>query len=301
MSKELCKCGDDLNLGVKASAIFDVAKKIGFMEIKDDQGANNFLDLSVDWNEAFWNGRLADPVFASRLLLTPDIEDYTFSITDPNTVTRGSGKVVNLGGGNIKSYEFFIDDADGTLFNALEALSCKRVGIFPVDKCGRVAGNEDSATEFTPKEITSMNVQVMDAFDGDNQRIKVTYSLSLTESQAWDVVTVSDQDDTLLGLDSVCDAELVGTTSVNTTTQTVGVLAAFSSFAKQDIPAEGLDTFGNWTITDSTGAVSVPTLVTETVGTPGEYTIDYAIIAAGLTTFYYLDNDFEVTFTTTVV
>lgn len=302
MGKKLCSCGENLNLGVKSTANFGVAKKIGFMEMNDNNGDANFLDLSVEWNAAFWNGRLADPEFTQRLLLTADLEDYVPSVSDAQTVTRASGKQVITQKG-VTSFEMYIDDADGTMFNALDALTCKQIGFFIFDDCGAVAGSENVADELSPKKIGggTMDVQYMLAQDTDTQRIKIKFSLDLSESPAWEIVGADEQTDTILDLKSVCDGELVGTPTVLTTTQLVGDLAAYSSFAKMNIPAEGLETVGNWLITDSAGATSVPTLVTESLVTAGNYTFDYAAITAGLTKFYYLDNNFEITFTATVV
>jgi len=304
MSKNVCQCGENLNLGVKKTANFGVAKKIGFVETKNSTGATNFLDLTATWNTAFWNAELARADFAQRLLLTPEIEDYAPTISDPQTVTRSSGKVVKTQDG-VTSYVFYIDGADGTQYESLKALECKDVSFYIIDDCGSVAGQECVNDELAPKRIGlgTMDVQLIPGLDTDIQRVKVSFSLALSQSPAWDIVETADQDNTLLDLSSICDAGLVGTTSVNTQTQTVGNLAAFSSFAKKNIAAEGLDAvpFTNWTITDSAGGVSNPTTVTETAGTPGEYTWDYASIATGVATFYYLDNNFEVTFTTTIV
>ncbi len=60
---------------------------------------------------------------------------------------------------------------------------------------------------------------------------------------------------------------------------------------KDYIPAEGADTPGSWTITDSAGGISNATAVAESPA--GTYDIDYVAIATGVAKFKYLDPNFK--------
>ena len=269
------------------------------MDYQNDAGDVNSLDLTVDWDKAFWDALKVETT-DKRIQITPTIEDYAPTTGDAVTVERSSGKVVKVRDG-IVSYEWFIDDADGTMYNALKSRECADNGIFLVDDCGSVAGKGCENDKLSVAQIApdTMDVQFIPGTDADIQRVRVRFNLDLSESPVFNIVPDGEIEYSPLNLRSICDGELSGTPSVSTQTQLVGVLEASNSFSKKEIYAEGLDTAALWTITDSTGATSVPTLVTE--NTPGNYTWDYASISTGVATFYYIDANFEASFTSTIV
>jgi hypothetical protein len=297
--KKTCACGTNRNFGVKATAEFKSVRKIIFMDYQDDAGLVNSLDLTATMDKAFWDA-LKIETTDKRIQITPTIEDYAPTTGDATTVERASGKVVKVRDG-IVSYEWFIDDADGTMYNALKSRECKDNGIFLIDDCGSIAGKGCEADKLSVAQIApdTMDVQFIPGTDADIQRVRVRFNLDLSESPVFNIIPDSEIEYSPLNLRSICDGELSGTPSVSTQTQLVGVLEASNSFSKKLILAEGLDTAALWTITDSAGATSNPTLVTEAPA--GTYTFDYAIIATGEASFYYIDANFEVTFTSTIV
>ena len=297
--KKTCACGTNRNFGVKATAEFKAVRKVIFMDYENADGDVNSLDLTVDMDKAFWDALKVETT-DKRIQITPTIEDYAPTTEDAVTVTRPSGKVVKVRDG-VVTYEFFLDDADGTMYNALKSRECKDNGIFLIDDCGSIAGKGCENNKLSVAQVApdTMDVQFVPGTDGDIQRVRVRFNLDLSESPVFNIIPDSEIEYSPLNLRSICDGELSGTPSVSSQTQLVGVLEASNSFSKKMIYAEGLDTAALWTITDSTGATSVPTLVTESP--TGNYTWDYASIATGTATFYYIDANFEVSFTTEIV
>jgi hypothetical protein len=296
--KKTCACGTNKNFGVKATAEFKAVRKIIFMDYENNDGDVNFLDLTATYDKAFWDA-LKIESFDKRIQITPTIEDYAPTTEDAVTVTRPSGKVVKVRDG-VVTYEFFLDDADGTMYNALKSRECRDNGIFMVDDCGSIAGKECESGKLNVAQIApdTMDVQFVPGTDADIQRVRVRFNLDLSESPVFNIIPSSEIEYSPLSVRSICDVE-AGTPTVNTTTQTVVQLEAANSFSKRLVLAEGLDTPANWTITDSTGATSNPTAVTESPA--GTYTIDYVAIATGVANFYYIDTNFEADFDVTIV
>lgn len=289
--KKTCQCGAEKNFGVKATAEFKSVRKVIFMDYLNSDGNVNSLDLSLSWDKTFWDDLKSNTDFSKRIQITPTIEDYAPTTEDAVTVTRPSGKVVKVRDG-VVTYEFFLDDVDGTMYEALKSRECRNNGIYLIDDCGSLAGKECESGLLNVAQIApdTMDVQFVPGTDADIQRIRVRFNLDLTESPVFDIVPSSEIEYSPLSVVSICDVE-GGTPSVATTTQLVVELEAANSFAKKQILAEGLDTPASWTITDSTGAISNPTAVTEAPA--GTYTLDYVAINTGVANFHYIDGNFE--------
>ena len=296
--KKTCACGTNRNFGVKATAEFKAVRKIIFMDYENNDGDVNSLDLKATMDKAFWDALKVETT-DKRIQITPTIEDYAPTTEDAVTVTRPSGKVVKVRDG-VVTYEFFIDDADGTMYNALKSRECMDNGIFLIDDCGSVAGKgcEDDKLSVAQIAPDTMDVQFVPGTDADIQRVRVRFNLDLSESPVFNIIPDSEIEYNPLGLRSICDVE-AGTPTTNTQTQLVVQLEAANSFSKKLILAEGLDTPASWTITDSTGATSNPTTVVESPA--GTYDFGYVSIATGVANFYYIDSNFEANFDVTIV
>jgi hypothetical protein len=298
--KKTCSCGADLNFGVKATSDFGAITKIAITDYENSDSVVNYLDLSATWDKAFWDGIKSDADFTKRFQFSPSIDEVNPSAEDAVTVTRQSGRILKIRDG-IVTYEFLFDAVDGTFYNALKSRECRDNGVILFDDCGKIAGKECEDGKLNVAQIApdSMDVQYIPATGDDRARIRLRFNLDLSESPVFDIVEDSDIEYSPLLVKSLYDGEAAEAATVATTAQLVVKLQPVSSFAsKKYIPLEGADTPANWTITDSTGATSNPTGVTESPA--GTYTLDYVAIAAGVTTFDYLDTTWDITVVETV-
>lgn len=290
--KKTCGCGSHLNFGVKATADFNAAIRLGFMDYINSDNEVNGLELDEPWDEPFWDGKILNPNETKRLYLTPGAGEATTAVTDAPTQELQSGRVISLGDG-IVSYEFHFYDTDATFYNAINSRKCKRDGVVMFDDCGSTAGHECTEDVLNVIEIAKNTLQV-DYIPAVNRTsaayTRVRFNLDINESPVFNIVQSADIEHSILNVESPFDVVAVGDVT-GTQLQTVVVLEALTARVKDYIPAEGADTAGSWTIIDGAGASSVPTLVTEAPA--GTYTIDYASVAVGVAQFKYLDPNFK--------
>ena len=299
MSTKTCSCGVDLNFGVKKTSKFGAVTRIGIMDYVNSDGNVNSLDLSVDWDDAYFATLTDNADFTKRLHLSLGINEFNPSVADTVTQTRPNGVTIVIRNG-VVSYEMFFDNVDKVFYEALESRKCKENGVFMFDECSSIAGNANG-TKFESIKIATgtFDVQYLQSSNTDNARVRLKFDLDLNESPVFDIVRGSDITANPLTIQALYDGEKAADPTTATTTQLVVDLRIKSSVYKNSeyTALEGADTPANWTITDSTGATSNPTAVTET---NGKYTLDYASIAAGVTDFHYLDDVVEVKLTETV-
>ena len=292
-----CGCSSTKNFGVKDSAEFKAVRKILFTKYNASDGTVNKLDLNVTWDQAFWNALKANADFTKRLQPVK-IDEWNPNVEDAVTVTRPSGKVVKVRDG-VTSFELFIDGESKTLKSAMDSFFCGNVGAYFIDSCNSLGGIK-CGSDFKPFLLAddTFDVQPIYNNDSDIERLRVRFSLDLSQLNTFDVVSSASMEYNPSLLEPLYDGEAYGATTTNTTTQTVVQLSPSTNKAKEFVALQGATTPANWTITDSTGATSAPSGVTESpVGT---YTIDYTTIATGLATFYYLDEVYEISFNTTI-
>jgi hypothetical protein len=299
MSTKTCSCGVDLNFGVKKTSKFGAVTRIGIMDYVDSDGNVNSLDLGVDWDTAYWATKTDNADFTKRLHLSLPINEFNPSAEDSVTQTRPNGVIIKVRDG-IVTYEMLFDNVDKVFYDALKSRECKDNGVFLFDECSSVAGNANgTAFEVAKIAPNSFDVQFIPATNADNARVRLRFNLDLNETPVFDIVRGSDITGNPLTVQALYDGEKAADPTTATTTQLVVDLKIKSAIFKNAdyVKLEGADTPANWTITDSTGATSNPTTVTEA---NGNYTLDYAAITAGVTKFHYLDDVFEVVLTETV-
>ena len=299
MSTKTCSCGVDLNFGVKKTSKFGAVTRIGIMDYVNSDGAVNHLDLTATWDDAFWATHTDNADFTKRLHLSLPINEFNPSAEDSVTVTRPNGVIIKVRDG-IVTYEMLFDNVDKVFYDALKSRECKENGVFLFDECSSIAGNANGANfEVAKIAPNSLDVQFIPATNADNARVRLRFNLDLNETPVFDIVRGSDIVGNPLTVQALYDGEKAADPTVATTSQLVVDLKIKSAIYKNAdyVKLEGADTPANWTITDSTGATSNPTAVTEA---NGNYTLDYAVIATGVTKFHYLDDVFEVVLTETV-
>jgi len=289
--KKTCGCSAHANFGVKDFAEFGAAVRLGFMDYRNSDNEINGLELDQNWDEGFWNGKILNPDKTKRLYLTPEADETNPTIEDAPTQTLQSGRVISLGDG-IVSYEFHFYDTDATFYNAMNSRKCKRDGVVMFDGCGSTAGHNCNNNVLNVIEIARNTLQV-DFVPPVNRTsagyTRVRFNLDINESPVFNIVLDGDIEYNVNNVESPYDVVAVGNVT-GTTTQTVVQLEALTARVKNYIPAEGADDPSAWSITDSTGAISSASAVSESPS--GTYTIDYVAISTGIAKFNYLDPDF---------
>lgn len=296
--KTSCGCNINANFGVAETTSFKAATRIGVMDYTNSDNEVNGFDLSDTWDQAFWTSQTANPDFTKRLHLTPQANESTPTVEDDVTQTLADGRIINIRDG-LYTWEFHFYGTDATFYNAIKSRKCKENGIVFFDDCGSIAGHDCGEGNLNVVKILdgSLIVQYIPASIGTSASYtKVVFTIDQNENPVFDIVDNPEYNpNRVQPLYSGFAQEV----TINTTTQTVASLRPVSAFTiKKDIPLRGLTTQANWTITDSSGATSNPTTVTESPD--GTYDFGYAAIPVGVAEFYYLDDFVEVKFNTTI-
>lgn len=198
-----------------------------FVPLTADDGTYNEIDLSVTVDQAYIDARVNDTDESKRWVFAPRSEQYESPRADTESETSNRGTIFRGRQGNKEiSYELW--GTDSYFLAQMEKLKCRKgMGLFRVDKCGKLQGDR-SVVGFlrpVPLEDNSLDIILMDAQDPSTtikNMVKYQFGVNFRDSSLG-VVLCEDMgsDVNLVNQTDLVPLVSVGTGSATGSNQTV--------------------------------------------------------------------------------
>lgn len=277
-----CTCNVSLSNtgGSSCPSVMAIAKKYIFVAQINAAGNPAFVTLA---NAKLWSA--VEPYLnvgtasKSRWFPTPELENLEDLREDPVFQTYNSGKMSKVRDG-FRTVTAFIPNGDTDLLRRLKNYECVNIGAFVMDQEDNfiysnngvaVPGNNAYPIAI---DRDTWDVQLVKATDGENQMIRIRFQWKATEKDENLRMIPADELDwsrgDLYGLIDVYGDSV----DCQQTELTVDVYALNGTSETEPITGLLQANFEIYNVTDS--AAVVVTGCTESVTTPGRYTLTYA-------------------------
>ena len=286
----ICSCDTGGgNTGVPSCfAIFDVTKRLIFVEYFKEDGTINGIDVENDLNsgvldQAFLDGKLQNLDGNLRWYPTPELKNITDERADDiNEEFEDTSQVFIQEGA--RTFNGLYVGADPEWIKKMKSWRCLEKGVFYVDKSGNLIGAEKVDGILYPVllEKESLSIKLVKGTDTTKQKAQVIFQINQLEDDG-DLKMISAAEITadLLGSTGLLDvqAEISGAPNAPTTTTFQATMKTCYGTAVNPILAEGLEA-ADFDVFNETGSAAV-TLTSVTETSPGVYDFLYPAQTAG--------------------
>lgn len=249
-----------------------VAKKQYLVPTKDSAGAKNFHDLTVNFDQAYLDGKVNATDASQRWYPLPDFENVGGERATSIIETAASGKKAKIRSG-VRNLTAEMWSQSPFFLGQLEDMSCKEMSVFIVDTDGNFIGMKTDSTEkIYPIAIDkeSFDPILLLASDTTIQKVNLNYDWKQSEKDRFLYMVTNEE----ITADIDNARGLIDVSSVNsaitTTTLTVELSYRYGA-AKQYVKGLITTDFVLFNVTDS---LVVAQTVTES--SPGVYDFVFA-------------------------
>lgn len=287
-----CNCNVTLlNTGKPGCVpIQKVTKKIFAFPLYANDGTKNFIDTTQTLDQAFWDALINKTDDSKRLYPLPELKNVTSEkaesvfeeFEDTSKILIHEGK---------RSFTGVLPKETTIYLNQLKAALCREIGIYMVDKDGKLIYTiyGDTATEAHPIQIDNASWNPVYVMPTDKTVAKINLSFDWSISQADEDLRMLSKDDVedvnLLALEGLVDAT-IAFVSIGQTAMVFDVLTKFGT-GKTPVKVEGLLSADFFSavggtankVYDTTASANVS--IVSLTESDGRYTITYASQTVG--------------------
>jgi len=232
---------------------------------KKSGGTDNFMDLSVDWDQAYIEGFYCAEDDANRYIIIPNIKAYTPAQAEPVTDEAANGDIDNVRDG-VASMMFEFRDND--IYKSVakwKGVDCLDLMAFLIDTDGNLLGKCETGDLFGGLLIAKNSFVILPAPNDFTATNKYTVQFNLELGSGWDkvdYVAASDLTDySFLDIEPLRDVNIKITAITQTSMKFVTTLDYGSA---KNRSTKGLDVFTDSDLQlyniDDDGAVAFATL-----------------------------------------
>jgi hypothetical protein len=287
----VCNCNASLgNTGYDCLTLMDVAQKLIFMQTYDSTGNQNYMDLTVTLDQAYFSAKINQTDKSKRWYVTPDLNNVNDKRADAVTEKMSDDTEEHIRDG-VGTFEgvFLKSKGSPKMKKSIDTLRCNEVSALVIDKVGNIYGHRSTDdTKLYPIRLDagSVNAILMKPTDSTVPKLSIKFNWHTSENDAClGLVSANDlaSDATPLAWKGLLDVKVkfsaISTAGVTATLYTDFGTVLAPTTVKGAVIAEFISYYTSATSKArniTSGAEVSLTSVTETPANSGIYVIVFA-------------------------